>query len=57
MRRGSPAIAPRDPPSDGWLLTFHIGNGALKQLWPQRLGRTVPLTNRLDWSAEQVVAG
>ena len=30
---------------------------ALLQLWSKRLGRTVLLTNRLDWSAEQVVAG
>jgi transposase len=29
----------------------------LPQLLNQRLGRTVLLTNRLDWSAEQVVAG
>jgi transposase len=29
----------------------------VKQLWSQRLGRTVLLTNRLDWTAEQVVAG
>src|ERR1022692_3241567 len=28
-----------------------------QQLWSQRLGRTVWITNRLDWSAEQVVAG
>ena len=40
-----------------WQLTFHIDDGALKQLWSQRLGRTVLLTNRLDWSADQVVAG
>ncbi|HJX53350.1 MAG TPA: IS1634 family transposase [Polyangia bacterium] len=40
-----------------WQLTFHIDDGALKQLWSQRLGRTVLLTNRLDWGAEQVVAG
>jgi transposase len=40
-----------------WQLTFHIDDGALKQLWSQRLGRTVLLTNRLDWSADQVAAG
>jgi hypothetical protein len=40
-----------------WQLAFEIDDGALKQLWSQRLGRTVLLTNRLDWSAEQVVAG
>jgi hypothetical protein len=38
-------------------ITSHIDDDALKQLWSQRLGRTVLLTNRLDWSAEQVVAG
>ena len=29
----------------------------LQQLWTHRLGRTVLLTNRMDWTAEQVVAG
>jgi transposase len=40
-----------------WHLTFQIEDQALQRLWSQRLGRTVLLTNRLDWSAEQVVAG
>ena len=39
-----------------WLLTFEVDNQALQQLWSQRLGRTVLLTNRMDWTAEQVVA-
>ena len=40
-----------------WHLTFQMDNHALQQLWSQRLGRTLLLTNRLDWTAEQVVAG
>jgi len=39
-----------------WHLTFEVDPLALQQLWEQRLGRTVLLTNRLDWTAEQVVA-
>jgi len=42
---------------DGWHLQFDFDSVALPQLLNQRLGRTVLLTNRLDWSAEQVVAG
>src|ERR1700686_5178261 len=40
-----------------WHLTFEVDNQALLHLWSQRLGRTVLLTNRVDWTAEQVVAG
>jgi transposase len=40
-----------------WRLSFQVDNQALQQLWFQRLGRTVLITNRLDWAAEQVVAG
>jgi len=40
-----------------WHLTFEVDSPALLQLWLQRLGRTVLLTNRMDWTAEQVVAG
>ena len=40
-----------------WQLNFQVDNQALQQLWSQRLGRTVLFTNRLDWTAEQVVAG
>jgi transposase len=43
--------------ADGWHLQFDFDSAAFSQLLTQRLGRTVLLTNRLDWSAEQVVAG
>jgi transposase len=39
-----------------WHLTFEVDSQALQQLWSQRLGRTVLLTNRMDWTAEQVVS-
>ncbi len=41
----------------GWRLQFDFDSAALPQLLKQRLGRTVLLTNRMDWSAEQIVAG
>ena len=41
----------------GWRLQFDFNSAALPQLLSQRLGRTVLLTNRMDWIAEQVVAG
>ena len=41
----------------GWHLQFDFDSAALPQLLNQRLGRTVLLSNRMDWSAEQVVAG
>ena len=41
----------------GWHLQFDFDSAALPQLLNQRLGRTLLLTNRMDWSAEQVVAG
>ncbi len=34
-----------------WHLTFEVDSLALQQLWSQRLGRTVLLTNRMDWTA------
>jgi transposase len=40
-----------------WQLQFDFDSAAFSQLLQQRLGRTVLLTNRMDWSAEQVVAG
>ena len=43
--------------ADGWHLQFDFDSDALPRLLNQRLGRTVLLTNRMDWSAEQVVAG
>ncbi len=41
----------------GWQLQFDFDSAAFSQLLQQRLGRTVLLTNRMDWSAEQIVAG
>src|SRR5438309_8605502 len=41
----------------GWHLQFDFDSAALPQLLNQRLGRTVLLTNRMDWSAEHIVAG
>ncbi|HYL12243.1 MAG TPA: IS1634 family transposase [Terriglobales bacterium] len=43
--------------AEGWHLQFDFDSAAFSRLLNQRLGRTVLLTNHLDWSAEQVVAG
>ena len=40
-----------------WRLQFDFDNSAFLKLLANRLGRTLLLTNRLDWTAEQVVAG
>ena len=40
-----------------WQLQFDLDSAALNRLIDQRLGRTVLITNRGDWTAEQVVAG
>ena len=40
-----------------WHLQFDFDNAAFQKLIAHRLGRTVLLTNRLDWTAEQVVTG
>lgn len=40
-----------------WQLQFDLDQAALERLLARRLGRTVLVTNRLDWSAEQVIAG
>jgi transposase len=40
-----------------WHLTFEVDTHALQQLWTRRLGRTLLLTNRMDWTAEQLVDG
>lgn len=40
-----------------WQLQFDVDQAALERLLARRLGRTVLVTNRLDWSAEQVIAG
>lgn len=39
-----------------WHLQFDFDHAAFERLLARRLGRTTLLTNRLDWSAEQVVA-
>jgi transposase len=46
-----------EPREDYWQLQFDFDHNALQRLLAHRLGRTVLLTNRLDWTAEQVVAG
>jgi transposase len=40
-----------------WQLQFDFNVAAWERLLTHRLGRTVLLTNRLDWTAEQVAAG
>lgn len=40
-----------------WHLQFTFDHAAWLQLMAQRLGRTVLLTNRLDWTAEQIITG
>src|SRR2546421_685829 len=40
-----------------WQLQFDFDQAAFERLLGRRLGRTVLLTSRLDWTAEQVVAG
>jgi transposase len=40
-----------------WHLQFDFNNDAWQRLLAHRLGRTVLLTNRMDWTAEQVAAG
>ena len=40
-----------------WRLQFEFDHAAFQNLLAHRLGRTLLLTNRLDWSAEQIVAG
>jgi transposase len=39
-----------------WHLQFQMDNAAFERLLMHRLGRTMLVTNRLDWPAEQVVA-
>jgi transposase len=43
--------------AQGWHLQFDFDSEAFARLLSQRLGRTVLLTNHLDWTAEQIVAG
>ena len=40
----------------GRRLVFQVDHAALQELLSHRLGRTLLITNRLDWTAEQVVA-
>jgi transposase len=40
-----------------WQLQFDFDRAAFERLLGRRLGRTVLLTNRMDWTAEQVVTG
>jgi transposase len=42
--------------SGHWSLQFDFDNAAFQNLLSRRLGRTLLLTNRLDWTAEQVAA-
>lgn len=45
-----------EPVEKNWRIFFEIDSAALNRLMTHRLGRTILITNRLDWSAEQVVA-
>jgi len=38
-----------------WHLQFDFDHQALERLMAQRLGRTVLISNRLDWTAEQII--
>jgi len=40
-----------------WRLQFDFDTAAWQRLVNQRLGRTVLLTNRMDWTAEQIALG
>lgn len=40
-----------------WCLQFDFDHAAWLRLLSHRLGRTVLLSNRMDWTAEQIVAG
>lgn len=41
---------------DRWYLQFELDHKALMLLMTQRLGRTLLLTNRMDWTAAQVIS-
>jgi transposase len=43
--------------NERWYLQFDFNHAAFQKLLTHRLGRTVLLTNRMDWTAEQVVNG
>ena len=40
-----------------WNLQFDVDTAALNRLMTQRLGRTILMSNRMAWTAEQVVGG
>jgi hypothetical protein len=40
-----------EPRDDQWRLQFHFDQAAFERLLGRRLGRTVLLTNRMDWTA------
>jgi transposase len=48
-------LKPED--SRGWSLQFDVDTAAWHRLMTQRLGRTIMMSNRLEWTAEQVVGG
>jgi transposase len=43
--------------NERWHLQFDFNHSAFQKLLTHRLGRTVLLTNRMDWSAEHLVNG
>lgn len=43
--------------SGQWNLQFDVDTAALHRLMTERLGRTMLMTNRVNWTAEQVVGG
>ena len=43
--------------NERWHLQFDFNHGAFQKLLTHRLGRTLLRTHRLDWTAEQIVAG
>jgi transposase len=46
-----------DSQNGRWQLQFDFNHPAFQKLLTHRLGRTVLLTDRMDWTAEQVVSG
>ncbi len=40
-----------------WRLQFDVDSAAFNRLLTQRLGRTILMTNRMDWTEEQVIDG
>jgi transposase len=48
-------LKPED--SRRWSLQFDVDTAALHRLMTERLGRTVLMSNRMEWTAEQVVGG